>query len=133
MEGSAAPVPPAKPAEGAHCPRCNNGILFKIGENADGVYLRCFNCDTSGTVHKTEEWVPSIDGALGSPTGFQLTHDQLAGKGSIDVEQSTQRARAGTPATPAAAAVEQGEPHEQHDVVPPRDDQQQQGGGGDGA
>lgn len=133
MEGSAASVAPAKPAAGGHCPVCNNGILFLIAETADGEYLACFNCDTRGTVHKTEEWVPSVDAALGTPGGFTLTHEQLAAKGSSDVEQTTARVRAGEPAPPTStAAAAPAEQHEQHDVVPPAEGQPGSGGG-DGA
>lgn len=131
MGSVANPAGVVKPADGGRCPVCNNGILFLIAETADGEYLRCFNCDTSGTVHKTEEWAPSVDPTQSSPTGFQLTHDQLAAKGSVDVEQTTSRVRAGEPAPPTVTEPQaQVEPHEQHDVVPPAGDESGQGGGG---
>lgn len=119
MAAPAAPVATDKPAHGSHCPVCNNGILFKIAETADGEYLACFNCETRGTVHKTDEWVPSVDPTTNTPSGFTVTHDQLAAKQALDVEQASARARIAT-AAPATEAPPV-EPHEQHDVVPPVD------------
>lgn len=116
----------AKPAHGGHCPICNTGILFLIAETDEGEYLACFNCDTRGTVHKTEEWVPSVDPTTQSPTGFTVAHDQLAAKreAGIDIEQAAARSRAA--GSPPPATGETVEPHEQHDLVPPADEQQQQ-------
>lgn len=110
----------AKPAEGGHCPVCNNGLLFKIAENADGIYLACFNCDTRGTVSNADEWVASVDPTQQTPVGFQVTHDQLEAKRALDIEQAVARRRAAD-AAPATAPAPPAEPHETHDVAPPPD------------
>lgn len=130
MPPGAEPGGAVKPAEGGHCPVCNNGILFKIGENDEGVYLACFNCETRGTVANDVEWIPSIDPNVQTPVGFQVTHDQLEAKRALDIEQAVARRRAADRA-PAAAPAQPDTSHETHDVQPPADEQggQQQGGG----
>lgn len=106
-----------KPAEGGHCPVCNNGILFLIAETDAGEYLACFNCETRGTVSRDDEWVPSVDSEVATPTGFQVTHDQLEAKRALDAEQAVARRRAAATA-PATAAAPAAEPHETHDARP---------------
>lgn len=85
---------PDRPQHGDHCPVCNNGLLYKTAEHATGYALRCFNCDTTGTIPIDGDYVAVIADGAGSPTGFVLTESQLAAKGALDVEQATQRARA---------------------------------------
>lgn len=107
-----------KPAEGGHCPVCNNGILYLIAETDAGVYLACFNCETRGTVSNADEWVPSVDPTVDTPTGFQVTHDQLEAKRALDVEQAVARRRAAD-AGAAASAPAPAKPHKTHDAAPP--------------
>lgn len=73
------PAPDDRPWPGGKCTVCRNGILFPIAETEEGWYLACFNCETRGTVHKTEPWVATVAHGEGSPTapgGFTVTHQQ---------------------------------------------------------
>lgn len=82
MEASAftfGEAPDDRPWPGKHCTVCRNGILYPLAETDEGFYLGCFNCDTRGTVHKTEPWVASVpagENVVTTPAGFTVSHEQ---------------------------------------------------------
>lgn len=102
MSEHAAPARDDLPHEGGHCPRCGEGVLHLIAENADGVTLQCWNCDTRGSIPNDGSFVASVDPDVDSPTGFTVTHAQLAGRREaakatqVDTEQTVQRAGSDT-------------------------------------
>lgn len=86
-----------RPETGDHCPRCGDGILHLIADREDGYELQCFNCDTRGSIHKSEPFIAAVDPDNASPTGFTLTHAQLAARSEfdaahqVDTEQTVDR------------------------------------------
>lgn len=86
-----------RPDVGEHCPRCGDGILHLIADRPDAYELECFNCDTRGSISKTEAFIASVDPDNASPTGFTLTHAQLAARAEfdeahqVDTEQTVDR------------------------------------------
>lgn len=124
-----------RPAGGGSCPVCGNGILFEIARTEAGSYLACFNCDTRGTVPTSGDWQPSVDAAVATPTGFQVTTEQLAAQRAVsDPEQAAARAHAAGAAESAATAADVAERDARIDELQRQLDEaranQQQGGQG---
>lgn len=92
-----APVEGKRPEAGDHCPRCGDGILHLIADRKDGYELQCWNCDTRGSIHKSDPFIASVDPDDASPTGFTLTHaqraaqEELTGSRQVDTEQTVDR------------------------------------------
>lgn len=88
------------PEHGGHCPKCGVGVLYLIAETADGITLRCFSCDTTGSIPKDGSYEHAAYDKTGDaiPTGFQMLPEQLEARLAdnedkhLDVEQLTSTA-----------------------------------------